>query len=354
MPGPCGLYEVNREVIPASYWNNPHVCDVQPSKLSPAVVTKPRRQRRNVPRWAARKPIMDNAQIRQERMNEQQERVSRLRLLKHPSNISLAPVEGRLNVSLQTCDYLEALYEDPPTATKCTQTRDIRPQTPPFIPVKSGVDTCTQVYPDDLFFFDEEVKPILEVTTVRTIEQALQEVLHQDEIDGMEKERRRFLDEKSAEEAELQRLEEEEQRKQVERENRIAELERAKQKQKKLEDRIAAAMLSERVCKELLPQVLDEMTAEGYYVDDVEKDILNARDTIMDTLENEVCEELRKIALSEDTLSNLVKAIVQERYDVYTELGEHPKERFVPGPPQDVAEEIGIGDEMQEFETNFE
>ncbi|KAI5717762.1 hypothetical protein M8J77_010796 [Diaphorina citri] len=344
----CG-YGYKREFIPSSYWNNPHVCYSE--KLQPATIPKDRMPRRNVPRWSKRKTTIEKGELRKDRMTQARNRVMRLRALKNPSNISMKPLQGRLHVALQTSDYLEALYDDPPTSTSCTQTNLDRPETPPFIPEKTGVDTCTQIYPDDLFFFDEEVKPILEVTTGKTIEQALLEVLHEDEIDGMEQERRRFMDEKAAEEAEIQRLEEEERRKNLERDKRIAEMEKAKEKQKELEKRIAATMLSDRVCTELLPQVLTEMTEQGYYVDATDEAV---RDDVMKDLEEHVCQELKAIAQNEQLLSGIIKDIVQERYDVYTELGEHPQERFSNELPEMPWEETDGEDEGHLTDANFE
>lgn len=321
--------------VPASYWNNPHVCD---KKKAPAIhqITK-RAPWTQLPRWEVRRNIQNKQMVRQERMKEDKDRNQRLRAMKYGLKLPPKPVEGRKNVTLQTCDYLEALYDDPPMTNACTQADLERPLTPPFIPAKTGVDTCTQIYPDDLFFFDEEVKPILEVTTGKTLEQALLEVLNEDEIDGMEREKRRFLEEKDAFEAEVQRIEEEERRKAAETEERIEEVEIAKEAQKELEKRIAAAMLTDQMCRELLPEVLDDMITQGYYVDATEE----AVEDVMKVLESDVCEELQRITLSENILGEMIKDIVQERYDVYRELGEHPVERFIhEAPPEEEYEEV--------------
>lgn len=346
VPKRCGLYKYKCETIPASYWNNPHVCDTK-KDLPENKVTK-RMTWTQLPRWEAKTSILNKNLLRQERIKEEKSRFQRLRAMKYGLKVPTKPVEGRKNVSLQTCDYLEALYDNPPTSNACTQSDLERPLTPPFMPAKTGVDTCTQIYPDDLFFFDEEVKPILEVTTSKTLEQALLEVLHEDEIDGMKKEKRRFMEEKDACEAEVQRFEEEERRKAGETEQRIAELERAKEDQKELEKHIAAAMLSDQVCKELLPEVLDDMKAQGYYIDATEE----AVEDVMKILEDDVCQELRRIALSEDILSGMIKDIVQKRYDIYREFGEHPVVRFSNVLPEMAEEENeeGEAEVMTEFE----
>ncbi|RVE40601.1 hypothetical protein evm_014749 [Chilo suppressalis] len=50
-----------------------------------------------------------------------------------------------------------------------------RPPTPLYVPAKTGADAGTQIYPGDLFDFDLEVQPILEVLVGKTAEQALAE-----------------------------------------------------------------------------------------------------------------------------------------------------------------------------------
>lgn len=110
------------------------------------------------------------------------------------------------------------LFENPPTDTVFTQTDYFidRPPTPEFVPAKTGVDTSTQIYPGELFHFDTEVKPILEVLVGKTIEQALVEVMEEDELLAIREQQRRFREIRDAELAEQGRLEEEEKRKRKE------------------------------------------------------------------------------------------------------------------------------------------
>lgn len=66
-------------------------------------------------------------------------------------------------------------------------------------------------YFPQLFDFDVEVVPILEVLVGKTIEQSLIEVLEEDEIAQLQAQQRRFMELRAAEKAEHQRLEEQEQ-----------------------------------------------------------------------------------------------------------------------------------------------
>ena len=63
-----------------------------------------------------------------------------------------------------------------------------------------------------LFDFDVEVKPILEVLTGKTVEQALLEVMEEEELANLRSQQRAFEELRNAELVEQQRLEEQERR----------------------------------------------------------------------------------------------------------------------------------------------
>lgn len=154
-------------------------------------------------------------------------------------------VQGRKHERVQTENYLEEIFVNPPITDMCTQT-DLfleRPVSPFYVPAKTGADVETQIYPGDLFDFDLEVQPILEVLVGKTIEQALIEVLEEEELAALREQQRRFLEIRSAETAEALRLEEREKRLKKEKERRIAECEEGIKTQKDMEEKIAAAVL---------------------------------------------------------------------------------------------------------------
>lgn len=113
-----------------------------------------------------------------------------------------------------------------------------RPATPIYVPAKTGADASTQIYPGDvcssthssfvlqpnlyyllcfiiviqsiklfqLFDFDLEVQPILEVLVGKTTEQALAEVAQEEELATLREQQRRYRELRDAELAERQRL----------------------------------------------------------------------------------------------------------------------------------------------------
>ena len=81
------------------------------------------------------------------------------------------PVEGRINCLLQTDEYIEILANQS-SLIQQTQTNAImdRPSEPLFNRIKRDNDMTTQIEIGDIFAFDVEVEPVLEVlmrTTMR-------------------------------------------------------------------------------------------------------------------------------------------------------------------------------------------
>jgi len=62
-----------------------------------------------------------------------------------------------------------------------------RPETPKYVPKKTGIDKITQIEDYDLFDYDREVQPILNVLLTKTVEQALLEVEEETELDEIRK-----------------------------------------------------------------------------------------------------------------------------------------------------------------------
>lgn len=160
------------------------------------------------------------------------------------------------------------------------------------MPAKTGADAETQIYPGDvilphytiylllndafliqLFDFDMEVQPILEVLVGKTIEQALIEVLEEEELAALREQQRRFLEIRAAELAESQRLAEREFRMKKEKEERFQEYEQGLQVQQEMEERIAAAVLMQGYMADLLPSVLEGLEEEGFLTDNIKQGI---------------------------------------------------------------------------------
>ena len=62
-----------------------------------------------------------------------------------------------------------------------------KPPSPKYVPKKTGIDEETQIWEYDLFFFDREVIPILNVVVDKTLEQSLLEVEEETELQNIDK-----------------------------------------------------------------------------------------------------------------------------------------------------------------------
>ncbi|KER23957.1 hypothetical protein T265_14518, partial [Opisthorchis viverrini] len=116
---------------------------------------------------------------------------------------------ARSSVHVQTGLYLEELTEQIEQDDFATQTDYFldRPPTPLFVPAKTGVDVATQIYENDLFDFELEVQPILEVLCGKTIEQALLEVAEEEELADLRCQQQVLQEIHNADLAEVARLE---------------------------------------------------------------------------------------------------------------------------------------------------
>lgn len=113
----------------------------------------------------------------------------------------------------------------------------------------------------------------MEVLVGKTIEQALVEVLEEEELAALREQQRRFLEIRAAEIVEAQRLEERERRWQAEKVRRMQDYEEGMQIQTEMEERIAGAVLTQGYMADLLPSVLEGLEEDGFLTDSIKQGI---------------------------------------------------------------------------------
>uniref|UniRef100_A0A8C5JP38 RSPH3 protein n=1 Tax=Junco hyemalis TaxID=40217 RepID=A0A8C5JP38_JUNHY len=170
--------------------------------------------------------------------------------------------------------------------------------------------------PPQLFDFDIEVKPILEVLVGKTVEQALLEVMEEEELSQLWSHQRAFAELRSAEFAELQRLEEQDRRIREEKERRRLEHLEKLRKQKETAEKIAARAFAQRYLADLIPSVFNNLHDSGFFYDPIERGLF--------------CFFLFKYV-------TLIRTVVEQRLD---EFSRPPP----PAPPAPPAEEPGETD----------
>lgn len=112
------------------------------------------------------------------------------------------------------------------------------------VQTKTGIDASTEILDGELFDFDAEVQPILNNLIGKTLQQALDEVVQEEEIADLREQQQRILALHEKELAELRRLEQSE--------NII-------ERSDSMQERITAAKLLQGHIAELLPNVLESI-----------------------------------------------------------------------------------------------
>ncbi|XP_014854483.1 PREDICTED: radial spoke head protein 3 homolog isoform X1 [Poecilia mexicana] len=228
-------------------------------------------------------------------------------------------IQGRQHVVVQTDSFLEELSNIIQVSEIDCQTDEFldKPSTPLFVPAKSGVDVETQIEEGDLFDFDLEVQPVLEVLVGKTIEQSLLEVMEEEELACLRAQQRVFQELRNNELAEVQRLEEQERRYREEKERRVAQQKEVLKKEQETAEKIAARVFSQQYLAGLLPAVFSSLRRHGYFYDPVEKDISV---NFLPWLIAEVNKQLDKRYTAREVLDNIIYEVTLKRLEDFKHL----------------------------------
>lgn len=185
------------------------------------------------------------------------------------------PVDGRVHADVQTETYLEALEDELPHEEAATQTDALldRPPSPLFVPAKTGKDKHTQIEEGELFDFDLEVEPILEVLVGKTLEQGLMEVLEEEELAAIRRHQEEFEQIRDAELAEVQRMESEARRKNEEKQRRLEQERQRVRREAAVREKVAASAFARRYLNSVRDSVFARLVQEGHFYDPVAKEV---------------------------------------------------------------------------------
>uniref|UniRef100_A0A336LMR2 CSON012980 protein n=1 Tax=Culicoides sonorensis TaxID=179676 RepID=A0A336LMR2_CULSO len=245
------------------------------------------------------------------------------------------PCKGRKHENVQTEKYLEELFDRPPEFDVCCQT-DLflqRPPTPKHVPGIAGVDASTEILDGELFDFDTEVQPIIETLVGRTLEQALIEVMHEEELADLKEQQQKLLAIREKEEAEVRRLEEQEMRLKSEKKRRLAQDMLTKELDSEMQQRVTAAKLIQGYISDLLPGVLEDIEPLRETAD---RQLLEEQ--LKPWLAQEVAEEIGQMIDSRDLLEEIVKQVLKHRAELYTNLHRNRNESVAIEDLNDTAE----------------
>lgn len=220
------------------------------------------------------------------------------------------PVEGRHHVTIQTEQYLEELVDKVESQPQETQTDPLldRPPTPKFVPQCNGQDAETQINEGDLFRFDEAVEPILEVMVGKTLEQAMLEVMQEEEMELLRQQQLESEQHRKEELLEAQRLESEEKRKFEEKERRKQQEAERIQREKETREKLQARQFAKSYMSNMENRVFSRLQDENWFYDRVLNEV--GMD-FMPWLMTEVYKELDKKAKARQLVDDLIRQVVQ-------------------------------------------
>ena len=211
------------------------------------------------------KEALDFEKVKEEKQKEmmktQLDNFKRSKVKQTPYDIRPAAT-ARIEVDLSY--FLTDQRSAKPPDKECASQSDEfqpRPPSPPYIPKKTGLDVATQVQDGELFDFNYEVQPILNVIINKTLEQAELEVEEEYELEAMRLFKKQYLERRKLEEEEnLTELRREEEA--IEQKNKEVERRRVLYARKEsLIRRIQSLSLAKAYLFKLVPNTLDDMYA---------------------------------------------------------------------------------------------
>mmetsp|Transcript_692 Transcript_692/g.2326 ORF Transcript_692/g.2326 Transcript_692/m.2326 type:complete len:344 (+) Transcript_692:241-1272(+) len=256
-----------------------------------------------------RKQMAERQKRRREKMQRQREQFERQREAEDEAEMMLQQ-SGRKTMEIQTEMFLEEITDRVIEEDVATQTDPFmdRPDSPLFIPAKSGVDAETQIE-EDLFDFDFEVEPILEVLVGKTLEQSMLEVMEEEEMAELKKHQLEYEQKRNTELAETQRLEAAELRRHQEKEHAKQKERERLQKQQIAKQKLASRAFARQAFANLEGRVLHRLEEQGFFYDQVQRQV---ETEFIPWIKQQVAAELDKRRKAKELVDQFVEQVSQK------------------------------------------
>ncbi len=193
------------------------------------------------------------------------------------------------------------------------------------MPAKIGMDQSTQIENDDLFDFNLEVAPILEVLIGKTLQVSMMELMESEELLSIRLHQQEFEQTRNAELAEVQRLEAEAKRKFAEKNRRVKEEKDCAEARYELQQKIAARSFAKNYLSDLHGNVFSKLMESGYFFDPLAREVEN---DFIPWLFKEAVAEVNKVSTSRACADKLLDEALQLAL-VKKEIGDKEREDAV-------------------------
>jgi len=186
------------------------------------------------------------------------------------------------------------------------------------LPKKTGVDVSTQIEPEDqLFNFDLEVEPLLNVLISKTLEVSLMEVEEEEELKAIRQEKARYIQERLEEQQQIMKEEEEE----VARVRSKDELRKREQERVKRESDVSAKVFSCLSVKALVSRAkgsaFDAMDKSGVFFD---PDLKMVEEEFMPWLCNLVDDGFKDVVEAQGIVDEIIMSSLQQQLNEQNKL----------------------------------
>lgn len=161
-----------------------------------------------------------------------------------------------------------------------------RPPTPKYVPLPPGKDEETQVIDLELFDFEMEVKPILEVLVGRSVVQARYELIEEDERNEYLKHKKEYERKREFELMNLQRTEARYMRLEEEKQRRFKQKEQRKLYDITLQKKLISKVFSKMYLRSMKQSVLNQLQQRGFLAE--HEDYVNQQFLVENTYD-QVC-----------------------------------------------------------------
>ncbi|CAD8139716.1 unnamed protein product [Paramecium octaurelia] len=236
---------------------------------------------------------LEKERIKVENMSAQLNNFKR-KLKKEDTYDIKATANPRIQVNLEffLTDTLAQCEQQKNTLSTQTDKLQKKPEDPPYIPKKTGIDAATQVEDYELFDFDREVTPILNVICTKTLEQASLEIEQEEEFMAMARFKEAF-ENRRVNEKNKQQVTVEREKQLIEQKTEV--LKKYSQKQERMQKVIFKAQahaIAQAYLKPLQGQIMQQVITSGFYPNE----FMNQLQTkFMDYLVGKTQEEVIKL-----------------------------------------------------------
>lgn len=233
----------------------------------------------------------------------------RLKRKKEPSPFDMElprPERNIVNLLPHLVEEVKIVEED----TAEAQTDELLPEAPPneYLPQKTGIDVFTQVEDGELFDFNVEVEPLLDVLVNKTLEQSLMEVEEEHEIESMQNFKSEWLAKQSNQMADWQDQVKAEERRWKEKEEVV----RKRKEQKKCEKEVLLKMQALRGTELYTPLLIPNAVNDLLGVCFMKSEELAIEQLFLPSLFKQVRQEHKNARLAAELLDEIADSRVDK------------------------------------------